>query len=264
MLPLLRKKLSVIVQSSQIKIIESDRGWRKQTREIHLIPYSQNAGDAKWMAFIPQLNEFLKAQRNWFCDVELILADHFFEYALIPWSDELNTREELKSFARIQFTSTYGEIADNWEICLDFAKYCAPRIACAGEKLLLKTVRDFCLSHDVRLTSLQPMLMWSFNHVKACIRGDSILAFVDDDICILLSIRNERWHSIRKVRLDINERSSMVAMLNREIILQNFDDSVGIFVVPRTEFDSSLLEGRINVEILHGAYQSLKLNSEVN
>jgi hypothetical protein len=82
---------------------------------------------------------------------------------VVPWSDDLSGDEERLAHARICLGKVYGNLADTWQVTLSAAEPGRAGIACAIPQQLLADLGVALADARLKLTSLQPQLIVSFN-----------------------------------------------------------------------------------------------------
>ena len=69
------------------------------------------------------------------CKVTVVLANSLVRYAIVPWSEGLETPEEEDAYVRHHFAKVYGERARDWELRASEAVGAGPRLASAVDRI---------------------------------------------------------------------------------------------------------------------------------
>ncbi len=146
------------------------------------------------------------------CRVTVVLANPFVRYAVVPWSEGLDTPEEEEAYVRHHFAKVYGERAREWELRASEAAPGAPRLASAVDRRLVDELKAlFPKGGKAKLVSLQPQLMSKFNAWRAAIpAGGAWLVLAEPDrACIALHAR-AGWAGV------LNGKGAWLELLDRE------------------------------------------------
>ena len=151
-------------------------------------------------------------------DVEFVLSDRYVRYLLVPWHDHIKSTAEMAALGRACFASAFGPAAEGWDVQLDMGDYGAPGIACAIDRELLQELRAICGAHTRRLTVVKPVFMRLFNQRRAEWADAALIAVVEKGKCVLASIKDGNWHSIRSLAA-----KDIASLIDHEILLQGLD-----------------------------------------
>lgn len=133
-----------------------------------------------------------------------IVSNHFVRYAVVPWSEDLDTAAEEEAYVRHHFAKVHGERAQGW--ALRWTDRGQTRLASAIDKALLEALKAAL----PRLTSVQPLLMAAINQCRSAIpRSGAWLALVEDERTCVALHQAGAWRSVQNARgawLDVLER----------------------------------------------------------
>jgi hypothetical protein len=150
-------------------------------------------------------------------DLTVVLSNHFVRYALLPWSDSLDTPEEEEAFARHQFTRIYGERAAAWTFRCSEGAAGDARLASAIDTELLEKLRATFAQPPVRLVSVQPELMAVYNrHRKAVPAEGAWLVLLEPGRACIALRGPQGWLAVRNARLQADDAESWIAQLDQE------------------------------------------------
>jgi len=146
------------------------------------------------------------------CKVTVVLANSLVRYAIVPWSEGLDTPEEEDAYVRHHFAKVYGERARDWELRASEAVGAGPRLASAVDRRLVEELKAlFPKSGKAKLVSVQPELMSKFNEWRGFIpAGGAWLVLAEPDrACIALHGR-AGWSGV------LNGKGAWLELLDRE------------------------------------------------
>jgi hypothetical protein len=146
------------------------------------------------------------------CRVTVVLANPFVRYAVVPWSEGLDTAEEEEAYVRHHFAKVYGERSREWEVRASEAAPGAPRLASAVDRRLIDELKAlFPKGGRAKLASVQPELMSRFNEWRAAIpaAGAWLVLAEPDRACIALHGRSG-WSGV------LNGKGAWLELLDRE------------------------------------------------
>jgi hypothetical protein len=146
------------------------------------------------------------------CRLTVVLANAFVRYAVVPWSEGLDTPEEEDAYVRHHFAKVYGERAREWELRASETAPGAPRLASAVDRRLIEELKAlFPKSGKAKLASVQPQLMRAFNECRGSIpAGGAWLVLAEPErACIALHGR-AGWAGV------VNGKGAWQELLDRE------------------------------------------------
>jgi hypothetical protein len=213
--------LRIELHAERITVTTVERGWRPKTGKPQVIPVPSAGNGGGWATAVVALRAWMVEHQPAASDVELVLSDRYARYLLVPWHDQIKTTAEISALGRACFSSAFGPVAEGWEVELDLGEYGVPGIACAIDRELLQEVRALCAAHALRLTVIETVFMRVFNRRRAQLGNAALIAVIESGRCVLASVRNGNWHSIRALAAD-----DVATLLEREILLQGLDADV--------------------------------------
>jgi hypothetical protein len=249
-LPSLRKRVTAALCPTHIAVSISSRGWRPVSTKPACYAAERVEGVANWEAPLAALRQWLEQTQQEDVDVDILLADDFVRYALIPWSDQVQKPAERAALAQITFESLFGAAALDWEIRVDAGDFDQASIACALDRVFLTELQSVLMARKLRLRSLQPNFMRLCAHWRPPVEGDALLALVGGDQCLLATVRNAGWNSIRAVKLTDDPRQAAPAVIEREILLQGLSEQTEVCVHAPDSLASSSFQAAIRVTTL--------------
>lgn len=153
-------------------------------------------------------------------EATVILSNHFVHYALVPWSDLIESDDEAMSLARHHLRETYGAAAERWQLRISGAQRDTVRLVSAVEPELLDELRRPFADAGLRLVSIQPLLMAVCNrHRQRLAGGDSWLALVEPGSLCLALLHGQGIAGLRQARLGEAWSAEVATALERESLL---------------------------------------------
>jgi len=225
-LPSLTRRLRIKLLSAGIEVLVVDRGLKPRASKPQMIPHQPDTHASDWRASLQLLRMWLAEQKLGRTEVDLILSDHYTRYHVVPWHEEVVTGAEIVALGRACFADGFGPVADGWDVQIDLPEFGRPGIACAVERALLEELGMIFSEHRMRLCSLTPAFMDVFNAHRKQFGHTVLLAVIDDRRCVLASVKDGQWHSIRSVSCASDDGTEVSVMLEREILLQGLPSEV--------------------------------------
>lgn len=195
MLRLWPRRLRIWVHASVVHVDEL--GWQNTVLRRNSIPCDDPwALGTSWHA---ALHGGLKKARRAGLSVQLMLGSHWGRLGLVPWSDQVLSKEEKRRQALAYFLDLHGEAAGGWTVRLGQERFGAPILACAYPSEFLDRVATWAATHGVRISSIRPTVSHAWP-VSVKERTD-LFVFCDDhyvDIFLRQSgkpVRHRAWHT---------------------------------------------------------------------
>ncbi len=150
-------------------------------------------------------------------EAQIVIADQFVRYALLPWNETLKTAEQWLALAKHRFIALHGPRAAEWDVKVTETAPNGPRLACAVDRALIEKLADNAVASNVRLLSVQPFLVAAFNRIRGQIgNGNCWLVVEEPGRLTLALIQRGAWVAIRSRRSDRNWRQVLPEILERE------------------------------------------------
>ncbi|BAN50726.1 hypothetical protein [Metapseudomonas resinovorans] len=183
-------------------------------------------GAPAWPAALAALEPLLAGHKGGRVQLRVVLSSHYTRFCLVPWSDAINSPEELAGYARLCFEDIYGALGESWSLRLSAEAAGLPRLAAAMPEELLAGLRALAKANGLRLASVQPYLMAAFNRYRARLAADDFLFLVaEPGRGSLLLARGGRWSAVRSVALDGSD-DALEHLIAREAELQGLEQDV--------------------------------------
>lgn len=146
------------------------------------------------------------------CSVTVVLSNQLVRYAVVPWSEGLDTPEEEQAYVRHHFAKVYGERAKDWELRASEGAPGAARLASAVDRRLVEELRAlFPAGGKAKLASIQPQLMSAFNECRRAIPAEGAWLVLAEPgrACVALHGR-AGWAGV------VNGKGAWLELLDRE------------------------------------------------
>ena len=197
------------------------------------------AGD-DWRAALDALPEILKEHRG--RNAQVVLADQFVRYALLPHNDAVKTPEQWLALGRHRFAALHGAAAAPWEVKVTETAPLGPRLACAVDRELIERLASVFVASQVLLVSVQPFLVAAFNRIRQTVGNGSCWIVVEEPGRLTLAlIRRGAWVAIRSRRSDERWRLALPEILEREGAFLGLDEPcTRVVVCAQGEFDTEM------------------------
>jgi len=224
------------------------------------VDFAKSVDAPNWLAAIEALPAILKDFRG--RDANIVLADQFVRYALLPWSDTLKTHAQWMALARHRFCAIHGPVANDWEIKFAETAPAGPRLACAVDAPLVDALAERFSGTGVQLVSVLPFLVTAFNQVRHMTGGSCWLVVEEPGRLTLALFLRGVWVAIRSRRCDNGAdaaawRASLAGLIARENALLGLEEPcTRVIVCAHGPFETTEHED-FRLEAL--AYQELAL-----
>jgi len=185
--------------------------------------------EPNWRGPLTALKKWADQQGGGRLEIDVILSNRFLQFALLPWSSDLNGQEEIMQMARIQFEALFGSAAKD-RVKVSDSEYGAPSIACALDSLLLSELVTIAAEGNLVLNSLAPYFMLAFNNWRKRIPDEGLLVVLERECCVMLSVRGGTIAGIRSVKLHADDLAVLPAIIERELLLHGMGEQASVLL----------------------------------
>ena len=169
-----------------------------------------------WAAPTLALGELLAGNRARRGSLDVVLSGQFARFCLLPWSEDIGSRDELDAYARIRFEELYGAAAAGWSVCVAPAPVGHPRLAAAIDGGLRARLQELAAAAGARLNSVQPYLTVAFDRLRRWMRDDDFMFVVaESGRGSVLAARDGRWLSVRSTA-GVEGAPALATLIERE------------------------------------------------
>ena len=220
------ESLSLFVSPGELVAVRR-QGWRGAIAEKRVWPVTVRPENT-WEDAAQAFGECLRAYPN--CHkVGVVLSNHFVQYQLLPWRDDLGDREEERALAQLSFTQTFGEAASRWHVAVSDEAPGMSRISAAVNADLLAALHKYAAGAARRIVSVQPYLTAAINAFADLFGKDRSAWFVlheEGRLCLAL-VAGGQWRWIRCVRVAADWEARLPELLDNEALLAGVEASPG-------------------------------------
>lgn len=221
MSPSWRNRLLVGLAPDQVSIVRCTRGWRPKcvSERLEVAPGEHSP----WQSATDALAQLLRTLEPVAWGVHISLSNHFVHYAVIPAARSLPTAAERQALAAIVFEQRYGALARDWSIQLSPARKGQSTVGSGIPKPLLKRLQTVCSESParLRLRSIRPLLMGTFNQIRRRINGGNHgLAIVETGRITLARCHGGQWQSVTSRAVDPDDENALSRLVTEDSAFQ--------------------------------------------
>jgi hypothetical protein len=200
------------------------------------------SGPKRWAVAVEALADGVNRWSKREADTTLILSNHFAQFELVPWDDQLLNDKEKLAYARHCFEKVYGDAAAAWTLHLSHDKAGSPMVASAVDASLLDAVARTFDGSRLRLRSIQPYLMSAFNQWRHCFKGKTAwFVLVERGKLCMALFHQEQWRRLRSMNIGETWQEELPLLLERENYLEDMPASRGdAFIFAPDQADTRL------------------------
>lgn len=181
----------------------------------------QDMNGPSWQHAITQLDSMLASMKivpN--SQLKIILASDFVRYLSLPAQQVHMNSEEKLAYAIAAYREVYGSSVDVWDLKLNNA---APRqltIAAAVDKTLLQALIQLAAKYQLKLVSVQPYLMSTFNALSSQIKNATgYLVIIELKRLLLINLQAGHCQNLRAFSLNNDWQIELKNLLARELLM---------------------------------------------
>ncbi len=224
----LRDELRVVLRRDQVQLVRVGRGFTLQGMAYRVLDKKsvpcEADSDSLWVNAIQTLEAAMSELPKLPGVAQVMLANHFVRYAMVPWSGGLSNEAEEAAYAKHCFSQLYGTSAESWELRLNHDVAGAPQLASAVDGQLLQDLRAVFARANVKLRSVQPNLMAAYNNCHAHLgKQDAWFAMFEQGNLCLGMVQQGHWGSVRTFKVGNDWLDRLPEMLDRETYLSELD-----------------------------------------
>jgi hypothetical protein len=198
--PLWRDEVGIYLAQRRVCLVRMRRGIRPTLAQEH--DHAEPLAEAGWPGSLALLEQQL-ADPAWSdARSRVVIADLWVRYAVVPWSDSLNSAAERLGHARELMAGVFGDGMGDWTVSLSDAPPGQSRLASAMPTALLESLREMSARHGQKLASVQPQLIAAYNTWRHVLPGGAAAWFVTVEEGSLAALRMcgdgiDRVHAVR-------------------------------------------------------------------
>jgi hypothetical protein len=208
------------------------KGLSARPLEKMLLPCASRDELDPWCGPLSVLRDMLKAKASRNSRVTVILSNRWVHYLLVPWSGDLASEEEWRSWIRHHFQKVFGAAVEGWAFRWQAQGAGRPLIASAVEQALLDGIESAVKQIGGRLRSVQPHLMAAFNRSRKQISQSNLWWVLAEPGHVSISLLDHgAWQVLRTRPTDPVWAAKLPLWLEREHALRALPDSAREVVV---------------------------------
>ena len=197
MSPLWRDRIGVELAPHRIAWVRMARGWQPGVAVKGMESVAPQANVPVWQAALTQLQQLMQSQEWKNADVTIVLSNHFVRYDCLPWNAAVKNEDEQLALARHRLTHIYGALAQTRAVRISPAGKGTARLVAAMDEALLEMLKQAAAEAGLKLHSVQPYLMASFNHYTKAVQGDAWFVAAEQGRFALALLRSGKWKHVQ-------------------------------------------------------------------
>ncbi|MDO8412426.1 MAG: hypothetical protein Q7S51_01405 [Gallionellaceae bacterium] len=198
MSPLWRDRIGVELAPHRIAWVRLARGLQPGVVIKGMENVAPQTNAPVWQAALAQLQQLMQSQEWKNADVAIVLSNHFVRYDCLPWNAAVKSEEEQLALARHRLLQVYGTMAQTWAARISPAKKGAARLVAAIDEALLEMLKLATAEAGLKLYSVQPYLMASFNHyAKQLTQSEGWFVAAESGRFALALFRSGSWQHVQ-------------------------------------------------------------------
>jgi hypothetical protein len=200
-LPLWRDEVVVYLAPQRVAVTRLQRGFgQRVVASRHCDVPNGHAGDAT--AAFACLAELLTDSQWQDAAVRVVLADSWVRYGLVPAPAVALDADGRLSHARYVLADTFGDSLSDWTVTLTDVPPGKPYLACATPAPLRVELEDVLAAAQLKLVSLQPQLVVSFNAWRGHLPTDECwFVSLDERSLAAVHVVDGIWTRVHTARL---------------------------------------------------------------
>lgn len=196
MSPLWRDRITVELAPHRVAWVRLGRGWRPGVVAKGFEKMQPQPNAPLWQAALATLQQMMLTEEWKNAEVTIVLSNHLVRYDCLPWNAAVKNDDEQLALARHRLTQVYGALAQSWAVRISPAGKGAVRLVAAIDEALLEVLKLAVSEAGLKLHSVQPYLMASFNHFAKAAQGDAWFVAAESGRFVLALFREGVWRHI--------------------------------------------------------------------
>jgi len=202
--PQWRDEVGIFLGPRRIVLNRMQRGLRPVCVAEHSVPV-EGGGFNGWAPALAVLAAEMADSRWRGANARVVIANHWVRYAIVPWSADLADDAERLAHGRLLLQEVYGDAIDGWTVALGETTFGRAQLACAMPSDLQAELQLVMESAGLRLLSLQPNLVVSFNRWRRRMSpAGGWLVQIDEGTLAAVRLNGESWEEVHCVRIGTN------------------------------------------------------------
>lgn len=209
MSPLWRDEVGIFLGPRRIVLNRMHRGLRPVCVAEHASAVAAG-GFNGWAPALSVLSAELADARWRNANTRIVIANHWVRYAVVPWSKDLSDDAERLAHGRLLLQEIYGDAVAGWSVALGETTFGRAQLACAMPSELQAELQLILESAGLRMLSLQPHLVVSFNRWRRRIsEAGGWLVQIDEGTLAAVRLNGDSWEEVHCVRIGTDWSSEL-------------------------------------------------------
>jgi hypothetical protein len=198
--PLWRDEVAIFVAPRRIALARRTRGLKPRLGSATEIAVAGHFGD--YGPTLSRLADVLSEPTWQDAAARVIVADPWARYGIVPWSNLHLGNDGQLSHARYVLAESYGEAVSDWSVSLADTPPGRAYVACAMPAGLKGALEETLAGARLRLVSLQPQLIVSFNSWRQQLPADDAwFVSLDEGSLAAVHLSQGAWDRVHMARL---------------------------------------------------------------
>jgi hypothetical protein len=194
---------------------------QRKSRETLTVPKPDDAAESA-DAMIRVLDAWLARVKPANAKVSLVLGNDLVRHALIPWSREISTVDEIDGYANAVLESWVGTAISDWTLRTDSLGFGQPFLVCAVRRSYLDSLFSLAKTRKLLIGGIESGLVRTMASASDTMKKNLLLADCDDAGAILMSKCDGIWGGLTYTRWAGDRGSQFARMIDRELVLRGF------------------------------------------
>jgi hypothetical protein len=200
-LPLWRDEVVAYVAPDRVALVRLNRGLRPKVVASVEVGIGADSARQPQTAFA-RLAELLTDTQWQNASAQVVLADYWVRYVIVPAPAIALDADGRLSHARYVLADQFGDAVSQWTVTLTDSPPGESYLACAMPSALPTEIGDVFSAANLTLKSLRPKLVVSFNAWRQRLSGDeSWFVSLEEGSLAAVQIVAGHWHRVHTMRL---------------------------------------------------------------
>jgi hypothetical protein len=245
---LLPNQLTVTLSIDSVAVMHQSRGLRKRILQQQHVALNSDLDAEKpaWQQATRTLDSVLalmpiKPKTS----LQIIVANDFVRYLMLPWQPIFMRPAEHHAYAMATYLEVYGAVAEAWNIKLHDAAPNQATLVAAIDESLLETLKQISLNYQLKLISVQPYLMRTYNGLSKQVgKLNGYLVILESRRLLLLSMLKGQCQNLRTIAVTDDWQLELKKLLARESLLDEITgNEVLVYAPTQTNIKLNAIEG---------------------
>ena len=197
MLRLFKDTVHIGLYADRIVLVRVSGGLRKRSTEQASLPVVGSADAAPGSSALDVLQQLLQEPRWHAADARVQISNALVYYTTVPANENLMGAADEIALAQLKFRQMHGIGGNACEVRLGNVMSGQDQIAAALDSGLVQRLRQILQTANLRLCSLEPLLMSAYNRVRHQLKQtDFWFALAEPGLLMLARCQGGNWVSL--------------------------------------------------------------------